>query len=161
MIDKDAIVAGLQAATDDLAREVARLPAAGKLWKPGEKDWSQHEVLTHIWIGDHYVFLPRLRAMAEQDNPFLPLVDEGALQKSEFNADRPREELLAAFQAERAAELALLAAYDWDRPGTHATNGPISIGWVAQYALGHTWEHLSQMLRVRLAYALRGPKAAS
>ncbi len=161
MIDKNAIVAGLQAAAADLEREVARLPAASKLWKPSENDWSQHECLTHIWIGDHYVFLPRIRAMAEQDNPFLPLVDEGALQKSEFNADRSREDLLAGFQADRAAELALLAQSDWDRVGTHETNGPISIGWVAQYALGHTWEHMSQMLRVRLAHTLRGPKTAS
>jgi hypothetical protein len=28
---------------------------------------------------------------------------------------------------------------------------------VAQYAMGHTWEHLSQMLRVRLRHDLRRP----
>ncbi len=161
MSDKDAILTGLQAAADDLAREVARLPEAATLWKPSDKDWSQHEVLTHIWIADHFVFLPRLRAMAEQDRPPLLVIDEVALQKAEWRADRPRADLLAGFQADRAAELALLAAVDWDRPGVHAALGPITIGWVAQYALGHTWEHASQMLRVRLTYVVRGPQAAA
>ena len=46
--DKDTILAGLRAAADDLAREVARLPESAALWKPSDKDWSQHEVLTHI-----------------------------------------------------------------------------------------------------------------
>lgn len=160
MLDKDAILSGLQATADDLTREVARLPAAGALWKPSDKDWSQHEVLTHIWIGDHFVFLPRLRAIATQDRPPLPLVDEVALQQAEWRADRSREDLLAAFQADRQAELALLATADWDRQGVHATLGPISLGWVAQYALGHTWEHMSQMLRVRLQHLVRGPQAA-
>ena len=62
------------------------------LWKPSDKDWSQHEVLTHIWIGDHFVFLPRLRAIAEQDRPPLPLVDEVALQQAEWRADRSRDD---------------------------------------------------------------------
>jgi hypothetical protein len=49
----------------------------------------------------------------------------------------------------------LLEAQPWERPGVHERLGPISVGWVAQYAMGHTWEHLSQMLRVRLNYAVR------
>lgn len=158
--DKDTILAGLRAAADDLAREVARLPESAALWKPSDKDWSQHEVLTHIWIADHFVFLPRLQAIAAHDQPFLPLVDEVAYQKEKWNAATPRADLLAGFQADRAAEIALLGTLDWDKTGTHETNGPISAGWIAQYALGHTWEHLSQMLRVRLTHALRGPKAA-
>jgi hypothetical protein len=141
----------------ELAREIERLPEDAALWRPGESDWSQHEVLTHLWIAEHFVFLPRIRAMTQDDNPFLPLVDENALMLSEWRPERPRADLLAAFTADREAELALLAGSDWDRPGVHETNGPISIGWVAQYAMGHTWEHLSQMLRVRLRHALRRP----
>jgi len=151
------ILHGLDTGAAELAREIERLPEDAALWRPGEADWSQLEVLTHLWIGEHFVFLPRIRAMAQDDNPFLPLVDEDALLQSEWRADRPRADLLAAFMADREAELALLASSDWERPGVHETNGPISIGWVAQYAMGHTWEHLSQMLRVRLRHALRRP----
>ena len=141
----------------ELAREIERLPEDAALWRPGENDWSQLEVLAHLWIAEHFVFLPRIRAMAEEDNPFLPLVDENALMQSEWRPEQPRADLLAAILADREAELELLAGNDWARPGVHETNGPISIDWVAQYAMGHTWEHLSQIVRVRLRHALRRP----
>jgi hypothetical protein len=155
MIEQEMILAALRQSADELAQEVARLPADAALWRPGEKEWSQHETLTHLWIADHYVFLPRLQAMAAQDNPLLPVIDEVALQREQWNPERPRDDLLRGFLADRQAEMALLEAQPWERPGVHERLGPISIGWVAQYALGHTWEHLSQMLRVRLAYAVR------
>jgi hypothetical protein len=151
------ILTALRQSADDLAAEVARLPAEAALWRPGDGEWSQHETLTHIWIADHFVFLPRLQAMAGQENPALPVVDEVALQRAHWDPGRSRDDLLAGFLADREAELALLRAHPWDRPGVHGALGPITMGWVAQYALGHTWEHLSQMLRVRLFYAVRGP----
>jgi hypothetical protein len=155
MSERELILAALRQSADELAREVARLPAEAALWRPGEGEWSQHETLTHLWIADRFVFLPRLQAMAGQDNPLLPVIDEVALQREHWNPERPREDLLAGFQADRQAELALLEAQPWERPGVHEKLGPISMGWVAQYAMGHTWEHLSQMLRVRLYHAVR------
>lgn len=155
MTDREAILSALQASAGDLAREVERLSPDDALWRPAPEEWSQHECLTHVWIAEHHVFLPRLQAMAASDNPWLPVVDEVALQRQEWRPDRPRAELLAAFEAARRAELELLATADWARPGVHETLGPISIGWVAQYALAHTWEHMSQMVRVRLRRALR------
>lgn len=161
MLEPGSILAALRQSADDLAREVARLPAEAALWRPAEGEWSQHETLTHLWIAEHFIFLPRLQAMAARDNPPLPVVDEAALQRGEWDPGRPRDDLLASFLADRRAELALLPAHSWDRPGLHAALGQISMGWVAQYALGHTWEHLSQMLKVRLYYAARGPGRAA
>jgi hypothetical protein len=161
MPDQDSILTALRQSADEVRREVERLPAEAALWRPGEGEWSQHETLTHLWIADHFIFLPRLQAMARQENPPLPVIDEVALQRAHWDAARPRDDLLAGFLADRRAELALLEAHPWDRPGVHGALGPISIGWVAQYAMGHTWEHLSQMLRVRLYYTVRGPGRAA
>jgi hypothetical protein len=155
MSDREMILAALRSSADELAREVQRLPEAGALWRPAEGEWSQHECLTHLWIADHFVFLPRLQRMAAEDRPHLPVVDEVALQKQEWSAGRPRADLLRDFLADRQAELELLEQHDWSRPGVHAALGPIDMGWVAQYALGHTWEHTSQMVRVRLRYLVR------
>jgi hypothetical protein len=154
------ILAALKNGAEELAQEIARLPAEAALWRAKEGEWSQHETLTHLYIGDHFAFLPRLRAMATEVNPALPLIDEVALQSSEWNPERPREELLRAFMDDRGAEIDLLKAHSWDRPGVHASLGPITMGWVAQYAMAHTWEHLSQVTRVRLHYTLRGPGQA-
>jgi len=156
-MDEKRIINALKNSADEVALEIARLPAEAALWRDKEGEWSQHEVLTHLWITDHFIFLPRLRAMATQQNPPLPVIDEAALQKSEWNPDRPRDELLKDFLLDRGAEIDLLKAHNWDRPGVHGVHGPITMGWVGQYALSHTWEHLSQLTRVRLYYTVRGP----
>ena len=154
MIENEHILSALRTSAADLTQEVQRLPAEGALWRSAETEWSQHECLTHLWIAEHFVFLPRLRAMAAEDNPFLPLVDEVAIQKQQWSPDRSRDDLVAGFLADRQAELELLEKADWSRPGVHETMGPIDMAWVAQYAMGHTWEHMSQMVRVRLRYGL-------
>jgi hypothetical protein len=153
------IILALKSSADEVAHEIGRLPAEAALWRDGEGTWSHHEVLTHLWIADHYIFLPRLRAMATEKNPPLPVIDEAAYQRSEWNPERPREDLLRAFMEDRGAEIDLLKAHRWDRPGVHGSLGPITMGWVAQYALAHTWEHLSQAARVRLYHTVRGPGA--
>ncbi len=154
-MDRDAILTALRVSADDLQREVARLPAAAALWRAAEGEWSQHECLTHLVIAEQHIFLPRIRALLEQDNPVVMGMDETALQKQLWRAEQPRDELLAGFLQTRQAELALLEHADWARPGVHSAMGPIDIGWVAQYALGHTWEHMSQIVRVRLKYEIQ------
>jgi hypothetical protein len=157
VIDKAIIMAGLQAAADELAREVARLPEAATLWKPNANEWCQHEVLTHIWGGDRYVYLLQLRAIAAANPPLPAEIDAEAQQRPGWDPSRPRADLLAACLADRQSALALLATTDWER---RYADWPITLGWVAQSMLGHSWEHTSQMLRVRLQYELHGPGAA-
>lgn len=146
----NSILTALRFSADELTRELERLPAEAATWRPAEGEWSQHECLTHIQICERHIFLPRLQAMSLHENPALPLVDEAALQREQWNPHRPRAELLADFVAARQAELDLLTQFDWSRPGQHPVRGRISIGWIASYALAHTLEHLSQMMRVRL-----------
>ena len=156
MSDKDAILMALQASADEVTREVARLPEAATLWKPSEAEWCQLEVLTHLWIGEHYIFLPRIRSFTAPNQPPEPVGDGQALQKSEWDPTRPRDDLLASFLVDRQAELARLATADWE--GMHPLAGPITLGWVAQDTLWHTWAHLPQLIRLRLDYELRGPQ---
>lgn len=153
MTDQQSVLHALRASADDLARELDRLPAEAATWRPAENEWSQLECLKHLQVAERHIFLVRLRAMAAQDNPFLPVIDEKELmEKSPVNS---RDELLADFLGARNEEIALLEKHDWSRPGAHQARGPISMGWTAHYALGHTWEHLSQMMRVRLNYETR------
>ena len=106
------------------------------------------------------VFLLRIRRTAAEDRPALEVFDETQYHKDHWNADEPLEEILADFVSARAEIVAALAsAADWSRAGTHAIRGPVSLRWQADYALGHTWEHLSQMMRVRLAYEVSAHKS--
>lgn len=153
MTDQSIVLNALHASADELARELDRLPEAVAVWRPAEGEWSQLDCLKHIQVVERNIFLWRLHAMATQDNPPLPVIDEKELmEKSPVTS---RAELLADFLDARKEEIALLEKHDWSRPGVHAARGPISMGWIAHYALGHTWEHLSQMMRVRLSYDTR------
>jgi hypothetical protein len=144
------ILTALRFSADELTRELERLPAEAAVWRPAEGEWSQHECLTHLQICERHIFLPRIQAMARQENPALPWVDEAALQREQWHPQRPRAELLADYLAARQAEIELLEQHDWSRSGQHPRRGRISIGWTANYAMAHTLEHLSQMMRVRL-----------
>lgn len=152
MPEKAPILYALRAAADDVAREVEFFPEALTHWRPGPHEWSQYDCLQHLALVERHVFLARAQAIAAQDEPFLPIVDEAALQK-QAGDERPRATLVKDYLDARAALLTVLQNTDWARTGQHAARGSISLTWLAEYTLGHTWEHLSQMLRVRLNYA--------
>ncbi len=160
MPQSSSILTALRFSADELIRELDRLPTEATIWQPAEGEWSQHECLTHIQICERNIFLPRLQAMATQTNPALPWVDEVALQREQWNPQRPRTELLADYASARQAEIELLEQSNWARPGQHPRRGPISMGWIATYAMAHTLEHLSQMIRARLFYEASQARAA-
>lgn len=145
----------LRAQAHQLTHEIGRLGPEIALWKPDPNEWSVHECLCHIRNAERHVFLLRIQRMSREDNPQLALFDEQTYQKEHYNKDEPLEAIVADFLTDRAAEVALLETTDWSRTGIHPTRGQITIGWMADYAVGHLWEHLSQAMRVRLSYATK------
>ncbi|MBI5715239.1 MAG: hypothetical protein HZC38_17720, partial [Chloroflexi bacterium] len=82
-------------------------------------------------------------------NPQLVIFDEAEQMKQQATSKVTIQQLLADFVDARAQEVALLENADWSRVGQHPMRGAISAQWLAEYTIGHTWEHLSQMMRVR------------
>jgi len=145
----------LRAQSHQVTQEINSLPADAILWKPAPEEWSAHEALAHLRDVERHVFRVRIERMASEDNPPLPVFDEVTYHKEHWRLDEPIQTILADLVADRAAEVAVLEAADWSRPGVHAARGPITLGWQANYVVAHTWEHLSQIMRVRLSYATR------
>ncbi len=148
----------LRAQSHQLAYEIDLIPAADVLWKPEPAEWSVHECLTHIRDVERQIFRRRISRIVNEDNPTLPSFDEVAYHKEHWDANEPIHNIVADFVEDRAAEVALLEQADWSRPAVHAVRGPISLAWQADYVLAHTWEHFSQIIRVRLSYAVRRTK---
>lgn len=148
----------LRAQSHQLTHEIGLTPGDAALWKPEPSEWSVQECLTHLRNVERHVFLLRMRRMIEEENPKLEFFDEQAHQKEHWRADEPVQKILADFVEDRAAEIALLERADWSRIGQHPVRGPITLAWLADYTVGHTWEHLSQIMRVRLSYAVRPAK---
>ena len=139
----------LRAQSHQLTHEVNQFNNDTAMWKPAETEWSAWECMLHIVSAERNVFLLRIKRMIEEDNPNLVLFDEAEYMKQQGNSKASIEQLLADFVEARAQEVALLENADWSRTGQHPTRDAITVQWIAEYAMGHTMEHLSQMMRVR------------
>jgi hypothetical protein len=145
----------LRAQSHALTHEIGLTPADARLWKAAPEEWSVQECLAHIRNIERQVFRVRITRVVQEERPALPNFDENAYHREHYDAAEPVESLLAEFIADRAAEVALLESADWGRTGIHETRGPLTLDWLATYAVNHTWEHLSQIMRVRLNYQVR------
>ncbi len=155
MPDKPTTLRLLRRSAVDLVREVQQIPVEGVLWRPAEGEWSVHETLTHLRDVERMIFLERVRRVAAEENPFLPLFDESQYHKDHWNPEEPIGQILGDLTQDHAQLCGLLEGADWTRKGTPETRGPVSLEWLADYTLGHVREHLSQILRARLAYEVR------
>jgi DinB superfamily len=152
MPDRDTTLRQLKQSSEDLVREAGLTPPEARLWRPKPGEWSVHECLAHLRDIETLVFLPRIRRMITEERPAMMNFDEVAYHREHYNAEEPADDLLAQYVTARNEIVELMTgASDWSRTGLHEVRGPITVGWQAEYALGHTWEHLSQIMRVRLA----------
>jgi hypothetical protein len=142
----------LREQSKQVVHEVGLMPNEALLWRPAEGEWSVQECLAHIRNIERQVFLVRISKVVKESNPFLPNFDEFAYHREHWRADEPVAEIMPDFLAARAELVGLLETTDWARTGTHEERGPLSLDWLATYASNHTWEHLSQLMRVRLNY---------
>jgi hypothetical protein len=112
--------------------------------RPGPGEWSVAELLGHLFDAEvAYSF--RARAILAQEQPRLPAYDQDAWATL---ARPPFGELLAAFGALRAANLALARGTPearWERMGVHEERGPTSFRLLTETIAGHDRAHLRQL----------------
>lgn len=108
---------------------------------PGE--WSAVEVVGHLIAVERIVWQARLQQVASEVAPHWPWTeprfDDGPV-------GRPLEILLATFDQERAATLAIVDGLDedgWARIGIHATYGRLDVAGLLELAVDHDAEHLA------------------
>jgi hypothetical protein len=142
----------LRAQSHQLVHEVELMPADAYLWRTKEGEWGVQECVAHIRNIERQVFLVRISKVVKEDQPFLPFFDELAYHRDHWRAEEPVDTILPDFLAARAELVSLLESADWARTGTHEERGPLNLDWLATYTVNHTWEHLSQLMRVRLNY---------
>lgn len=138
--------------SQQVVHEAKLMPREALLWRTAEGEWSVQECLAHLRNIERQVFLVRISKVVKESEPFLPNFDEFAYHREHWRAEEPVTEILPDFLAARAELVALLQTADWSRTGSHEERGPISLDWLAAYVCNHTWEHLSQLMRVRLNY---------
>jgi hypothetical protein len=153
-------IASQKRAPKRLARLVEGLSEKELAVRPAPGKWSIREILAHLADGE-VVLGARCRMVAAMDRPPIAGYDQDAFVDRLVVDRRKAKELLGAFAAVRAANVALLEklpAEAFDRVGIHSERGKESLAkMVAMYA-GHDLVHEEQIETIRLALFPAGKK---
>lgn len=123
-------------------------------WQPAADRWSISMVLAHLADVERKAMISRLRAIAEQDKPLLPVYDQLQLFRSGKKFDGSQE--LAGFEQERSKMLAWLEtvpASIGSRTGRHEALGIISFREMLNEFVFHDLGHIRQVIELYRSHA--------
>jgi hypothetical protein len=123
-------------------------------WQPTADRWSISMVLAHLAEVELNGFLSRFRAIAEQDNPLLPVYDQLALFRSSGNFDGRVE--LDTFERERNDTVKWLKTLPEPvsaRTGRHEELGVITFGQLLHEFAFHDLGHIRQIVELYRSHA--------
>ena len=149
----------LASSTEIIIWAVGQVPSTRWHRQPPFGGWSPARHLFHLLYYEETLALPSLRQWQGGPMPMPPLAGE----ELSWRHDHDVEELLAAFQAVREQEVALLdelAGADWDLPRPTIW-GEHTLRWVLTKSYQHTLDHANSLLQMALYWddALRGRHA--
>lgn len=151
-VGEDAI-ATLRASSATLVRMMSGVAEPQAMFRYAPDKWCVKEVIGHV-IDTERVFTYRALSVAREDTTPLPGFDENAwLPAARFDR-RALADIVAEYQAVRAATLALFTSFDdatLERRGT-ASGHPVSVRSLAHMTAGHELHHVA-LLRERYGLA--------
>ena len=135
-----------------LIGDLADCPSERWPRRPAAGEWSLNEIVCHLRDVEQEVNLPRLRAVIEQDNPFLAGADTDpwALERNYQAQDGPHA--LRDYAQARKASARLLRAQPasvWTRTARHAIFGPTQLVEIVGWFLDHDLIHLEQVRKTK------------
>src|SRR4029077_14980404 len=139
----DDALAALRAQSASTPRLLSGLSEAQALHRYAPGKWSVKEVVGHV-IDAERVFGYRALRIARADTTPLPGFDENAWVPAGHFDRRPMIDLVAEYQAVRAATVALFSSFEEEaltRVGT-ANDSPISVRALAHIMAGHELHHV-------------------
>jgi hypothetical protein len=143
----DALEGLLAGVDDDLGRRA----------RGGDEGWNVVQVLCHLRDAEERAVV-RLRAMRDEDEPFLEAYDQDAWAVERDYAGDDLRRAAGAFARHRAEHVAALRALPtgaWERVGSHEEVGRMTILNHAIHIATHDLQHLAQVAR-----ALRDARAS-
>jgi FMN phosphatase YigB (HAD superfamily) len=131
---------------------LADVPEAAWTRRPAEGEWSLVEIICHLRDVDQEVNLPRLRAVVENDNPFLSGADTDpwAIERGyPCQSGLQARQDFAAVRQQIYTFLAGVPDAAWQRPARHALLGNTHLAELVGWILDHDRIHLAQLRATR------------
>jgi uncharacterized damage-inducible protein DinB len=142
---------GLEGAPVILERLLSGITDAEADRRPDPERFTLREVIAHLADWEP-IWHERLKAIAEQNDPFLPGYDEGQYAIDHDYAHSVLSEQLAKFRAGREALARYVASVPveaWSRSGRHGEMGSITFAELVTFVLGHDGYHFRQVVEFR------------
>lgn len=141
----------LEAMVDELATRLAALPEPSFTRRSAADQWTAAEVVGHMTEMMPYWVRVAAAVAAEPGRAFgRPLDDPDRVGAVRAATDLPRAEALARLRHaahEAATALRALDADAWQRTGTHATQGVMTVGAAIEtFLIRHAEAHVAQAL---------------
>jgi FMN phosphatase YigB (HAD superfamily) len=140
---------------------VAGLPAPSWAARAAASEWSITEILCHLRDVEREVNLPRLRSVAEQDNPFVSGADTDpwAVERNYQAQSGPAAlDDFASARKEAVRYLRAQPASIWSRTARHAIFGPTLLVEIVGWILDHDRIHLDQVRQTKKRLPGEPPK---
>jgi uncharacterized damage-inducible protein DinB len=139
----------LERTADELTGAIAGQSDAALSKRPDAKNWAAREVVCHLRDTEEF-FMLRFATIMAVDNPPLapPDPDRWADERQYLRNDAT--EAARAFRKRREETLAFLrnlAPAEWERGGTHAVRGKVTIDAFVTLMAWHDDNHLDQLRR--------------
>lgn len=115
--------------------------------RPEPNEWSLGEILCHLRDSEQEVYLPRLRRVLEEEEPFIPAGNTDAWAEERAYREQDGQQALHDFTAVRLQTLALLRGLSeaqWERKARHAVFGPTNLQELVRFMAEHDRLHLRQ-----------------
>jgi uncharacterized damage-inducible protein DinB len=157
---------------ETLAATPGRLKAALRgvpkkllLRRPSPGKWSILEIACHLRDMEREAYLARYRRILAEEEPQLPDVDGDVIALARDYRSQRLPAVLKDWQAARRESLRVLKGVKggaWQRAGTHATAGRLSMeDFLRRHAIGNDEAHLGQIEATKRRFALLERLAAS
>lgn len=123
-------------------------------WRPSPTAWSTVEVIGHLMDEERDDFRARIQRIFAGEQSWPPIDPEGWVRERRHQ-DRDPDELMENLQDERLRSLKWLeglAGVNWNDAIEHEDLGPLHAGDLLAAWVAHDLLHVSQILRIRVAW---------
>lgn len=146
--EKERLLWNLQSLPNEVEDLLTGLDDETLTWRPVPNKWSIKEVLCHLRDVEREANYNRLHRMLNEDDPYLPEVDQNRLAADGNYNGQDAAAALSEFRNRRSQTVNLLQSTPveaWHRTGVHWRLGRITLEGEVNRQGGHDVKHLIQM----------------
>jgi FMN phosphatase YigB (HAD superfamily) len=147
----EAITATLLATPAGLAGLVADLTPEQWMRRSGSEEWGLTEIVCHLRDVDAEVNFPRVEAVLQGSNPFIPAQETNGWAEQRDYAHQDGREALRQFTETRTQmvrKLSALGPQDWQRRARHSVFGPTDLREMVGISAEHDRSHIRQAFQL-------------